>query len=290
MTGYGDAEGQLDGVTYIVEIKSVNNRYFKPRIKLPESVAFLEEDIYKLLSNNISRGAVDYVLRLRNISADMLYDINMPALETYLTKLKEATDGAGMAGALDASSLLSLPGILEPRKPDEDKIKQVTEIVMSLSDKAIEQLKNMRQTEGAELQAELVRHCKVIEEKLGIIEGRKDMVLSEYHDKLGQRIDRLLADGKLKLDKEILAREVAVFAERCDICEELARLTSHIKQFEDSCESDRQAGRKLDFIAQEMLREANTIASKSADVEIAHHVVDIKCSIDRLKEQIQNVE
>lgn len=290
MTGYGDAEGQLNGVTYIIEVKSVNNRYFKPRIKLPESVAFLEEDIYKLLSDSISRGAVDYVLRLRNISADMLYDINMPALKTYLGKLKEVTDAAGMAGSLDATSLLNLPGILEPRMPDEDKIKQVSELVLSLSAQAVEQLKKMRQAEGAELKADLVKHCKTVEEKLAVIESRKDTVLQEYHDKLSQRVDKLLAGAKLKLDKEILAREIAVFAERADISEEVARLTSHIKQFENACSSDRQSGRKLDFIAQEMLREANTIASKSADVEIAHHVVDIKCSIDRLKEQIQNIE
>lgn len=290
MTGYGDAEDQLNGVTYSVEIKAVNNRYFKPRIKLPETVAFLEEDIYELLRQNITRGAIDYVLRLKNISSDMLYDINVGALKTYLSKIKEVTDTADMTAPLDVTGLLNLPGILEARSPEEDKAKQVKELVLGLTEQAIKQLVKMRQAEGAELRADLIKHCKAITEKLEVIESRKDVVLQEYNDKLKQRVDQLLAAAKLKLDEETLAREVAVFAERADISEEIARLLSHIKQFQDSCDSEGQAGRKLDFIAQEMLREANTIASKSADVEIAHNVVDIKCSIDRLKEQVQNLE
>lgn len=290
MTGYGDAEGQLDGVTYIVEIKSVNNRYFKPRIKLPETVAYLEEQIYDLLRHNISRGAIDCVLRLKNVSADMLFEINVPALKVYLDKLNEVTSSADTNTPMDVSSLLNLPGILEPVLPDEQKVQQVKESVLGLVARAIEGLKKMRQAEGAELQADLLKNCQAIKESIKQIRQRKDSVLQQYYDRLKTRVDELLSSAKLQLDPETVAREVAVFAERSDISEEITRLGSHLKQFEENCQTDGQAGRRLDFLGQEMLREANTIGSKAANVEIAHCVVDIKCSIDRLKEQVQNIE
>jgi uncharacterized protein (TIGR00255 family) len=287
MTGYGDAEGQLEGVTYIIEIKGVNNRYFKPKIKLPETVAFLEEQVYDLLRRNIVRGSVDYVLRLKNASADMLFEINVNALTVYLNKLKTI---AGTGAPMDVGGLLSLPGILEPMSPDEQKIKRVEDFVLELSKKAIEDFKQMRRTEGAELEADLLKNCTEIRQYLEKIRQRKDSVLQQYHDRLKARVDELLAGVNIKLDPDTLSREIAVFAERCDISEEITRLESHLKQFEDNCRTDGQAGRRLDFLGQEMLREANTIASKAADVEIAHCVVDIKCCIDRLKEQVQNVE
>lgn len=290
MTGYGDAEGQLDGVTYIVEIKGVNNRYFKPRIKLPESVAFLEEDIYELLRHNIDRGTIDFVLRLKNVSADMLYAINESALKAYLTKLSDIASSKQMNCPIDVGGLLNLPGVLEPLSPEEEKASRVKKLVLDISKEALEQLKQMRKAEGAELEADLVKHCNVIKERLETIKKRKNDVMQEYHEKLKQRVEELTAGARLKLDEDVVAREVAVFADRSDISEEIARLESHLKQFEDSCKSQGQSGRRLEFLAQEMLREANTTASKAGDVDIAHCVVDIKCSIDRLKEQVQNVE
>jgi len=287
MTGYGDAEGQLDGVTYIVEIKGVNNRYFKPKIKLPETVAFLEEQLYELLRRNIVRGSVDYVLRLKNASADMLFEINVNALTVYLDKLRTI---AGTGGPMDVGGLLSLPGILEPMRPDEQKSGRVREFVLELSRRAIEDFRQMRRTEGAELEADLLKNCAEIRRHIEKIRQRKDLVLQQYHDRLKARVDELMAGVNIKLDPDTLSREIAVFAERCDISEEITRLESHLKQFEENCKTDGQAGRRLDFLGQEMLREANTIASKAADVEIAHCVVDIKCCIDRLKEQAQNVE
>ncbi len=136
----------------------------------------------------------------------------------------------------------------------------------------------------------MLKHCEFIKASLDKIKQRKDVVIQEYHEKLRNRVEELTAGARLKLDENIITREVAVFADRSDISEEIARLESHLKQFMQSCESDGEAGRKLDFLAQEMLRESNTIASKASDVEIAHCVVDIKCGIDRLKEQVQNVE
>jgi uncharacterized protein (TIGR00255 family) len=220
MTGYGDAEGQLDGVTYIVEIKGVNNRYFKPKIKLPETVAFLEEQLYELLRRNIVRGSVDYVLRLKNASADMLFEINVNALTVYLDKLRTV---AGTGGPMDLGGLLSLPGILEPMRPDEQKSRRVREFVLELSGRAIEDFKQMRRTEGAELEADLLKNCAEIRQHLEKIRQRKDSVLQQYHDRLKARVDELMAGVNIKLDPDTLSREIAVFAERCDISEEITR-------------------------------------------------------------------
>lgn len=290
MTGYGDAEGQLDSVTYIVEIKGVNNRYFKPRIKLPETVAFLEEEIYELLRKCIVRGSVDYVLRLKNASADMLFAINTNALTAYLNTLKKVAQATGIDNPMDVGGLLNLPGILEPMSPDKKKAMRVKEIVLDLTCRAVEKFRQMRRTEGTELQADLLKNCDEIKSHLDKICAKKDSVLKQYHERLRSRVDELMTGVNIKLDPDTLSREIAVFAERSDISEEVTRLASHLKQFADNCEADGQAGRRLDFLGQEMLREANTIASKASDAQISHYVVDIKCCIDRLKEQVQNVE
>jgi uncharacterized protein (TIGR00255 family) len=148
----------------------------------------------------------------------------------------------------------------------------------------------MRAAEGGSLEADLKNHCQAISEDLERIRSRGAAVLHEYAIRLRKRVDGLLAEAKLKLDEETLAREVAILADRSDISEEIARLDSHLEQFIQSCHSNDQAGRRLDFISQEMLREANTIASKASDAEIIRSVVDMKCRIDRIKEQVQNIE
>ncbi len=148
----------------------------------------------------------------------------------------------------------------------------------------------MRASEGQYLEADLKGHCQAMAAELEKVRQRSDSMVHEYATRLRKRVDTLLAEAKLKLDEETLAREVAILADRSDISEELARLDAHLQQFSQICETDGQAGRRLDFLSQEMLREANTVASKAADAEIARRIVDVKCLIERLKEQIQNVE
>ena len=290
MTGYGDAEGQLKGVTYAVEIRTVNNRYFKANIKLPETVAFLTEAIEKLLRRNLSRGTVNYVLRLRNASANVLFDIDETALQAIMERLSRIASSANINCPIDIGSLLSLPGILEPASPDENIAEQIKKTVLEISQEAIEKLKQMRAAEGTALEADLKKHCSAMKQDIERICARSEVVLTRYAEKLKKRVNELLAGAKLKLDEETLAREVAIFAERSDISEEIARLDSHLQQLLQGCQTNSQAGRRLDFISQEMLREANTIASKASDTEITSCVVDIKCRIDRIKEQVQNVE
>ena len=290
MTGYGQAQGEVNGVSYLVEIKTVNNRYFKTIIKLPEPAAFLDEDIEKLLRKNLSRGTVNYVLRLKDVSANALFDINETALQAVVEKLSRAGSSAGITGAIDIGNLLSLPGIIQPALPDKEIAEQIKKVILEISQEAINKLKEMRAAEGGFLEADLKKCCSAIEQDLEQIRARSGGVLLEYANKLRKRVDELLAHAELKLDEDILAREVAIFADRSDISEEIARLESHLQQFAQCCQAKDQAGRRLDFISQEMLREANTIASKSSDTEMTRCVVDIKCQIDRIKEQVQNVE
>jgi uncharacterized protein (TIGR00255 family) len=295
MTGYGQAQGDIDGVSFAVEIRTVNNRYYKSSIKLPESTAFLEEDVEKLLRKNLSRGMVAYTLRLKKTGPSVLPDIDETALKTYMEKLTAIIATADAKCRIDIGSLLNLPGIIVPISHDEQVAEQIREAVLSTTQKAINSLKEMRAVEGEALAADLQRHCREIRRILGQIQARSGAVLQQHHKKLKKRVEELLADAKLKIDEETLAREVAVFAERSDIAEEIARLNSHLDQFEAGCQesaaqANGAAGRRLDFISQEMLREANTIASKAFDSEIAGLVVDVKCRVDRIKEQVQNIE
>ncbi len=290
MTGYGEAQGEADGVSYAAEIKTVNNRYLKTIIKLPELASFLEEDIDKLLRKNISRGTINYVLRLKDTSASALFDIDETALQAVVEKLSRAGSSTGINGAIDIGNLLTLPGIIQPALPDKERAGQIRKFVLEISQEALDKLKQMRATEGDYLEADINKCCATIEEGLEQIRGRTAVVIQEYADKLKKRVNELLSHAEITIDEGILAREVAIFADRSDISEEIARLESHLQQFAQCCRGSDQAGRRLDFISQEMLREANTIASKASDTETTRYVVDIKCQIDRIKEQVQNIE
>ena len=290
MTGYGEAQGEADGVSYAAEVKTVNNRYLKTIIKLPELASFLEEDIDKLLRKNISRGTINYMLRLKDTSASTLFDIDETALQAVVEKLSRAGSSTGINGAIDIGNLLTLPGIIQPAMPDKERAGQIRKFVLEISQEALDKLKQMRATEGDYLEADIKKCCTTIEEGLEQIRGRTAVVIKEYADKLKKRVNELLSHAEITIDEGILAREVAIFADRSDISEEIARLESHLQQFAQCCRGSDQAGRRLDFISQEMLREANTIASKASDTETTRYVVDIKCQIDRIKEQVQNIE
>ena len=284
------ANGDLDGVSYAVEIRTVNNRYLKNIIKLPETDAFLEDDIDKLLRKNLSRGTINYVLRLKDVSASALFEIDEFGLRGVVEKLHEVGSSVSGGGTIDMASLLSLPGIVRPVQPGEEESVKVRRLVLELTQQAIDKLKKMREAEGNFLEADLLQHCAAMAEELKWLRQRSGSVTKEYAKRLRKRVDELLAEAKLKLDEETLAREVAILADRSDIAEEIARLDAHLQQFRQICETERQAGRRLDFLSQEMLREANTVASTAAAAQMARCVVDVTGLIERLKEQIQNVE
>ncbi|MBN2455661.1 MAG: YicC family protein [Sedimentisphaerales bacterium] len=290
MTGYGLAEGQLQDVIYTVEIRALNNRYFKASIKLPEMAAFLEANVEKLLREELVRGTINYVLRLKNADVEVLFDIDQKVLGSILKRLSNIMDSANVHYPVDITALLSLPGVLAPVMPRNKQAEKIRQTVFALTVEAMANVKQMRVAEGAVLADDLQKQCEQIHQNLELIKARSLNVLKDYRKKLRKRVDALLAEAKLKLDEDTLAREVAVFAERSDISEEIARLGSHLQQFVDACKGNGQAGRRLEFISQEMLREANTLASKAGDAEIARSVLDMKCRIDRIKEQVQNIE
>jgi uncharacterized protein (TIGR00255 family) len=289
MTGFGDAAAERDGIHYAVEIRSLNNRFFKPVIKLPDSVSGLEPELETVLREHLGRGSITYILKMRMDSADAAYHINTQALKSYLEQL-QAVKGLDRLVTIDLAALVQLPGVCQEPRDESDEIAKHGPVVNELTLKAIAKLSTMRQREGRSLFDELMRHVKAISSNLAEIEKRAPSVIEDYHKRLSQRVAQLLSKAELKVSEVDLIKEVAVFAERADIAEEIQRLGHHLKSFEEACQTDEHAGRKLDFITQEMLREANTIASKANDAPIARHIVEIKGAIDRLKEQVQNVE
>jgi len=290
MTGYGAVVDEFDGVSYAVEIKAVNNRYLKTIIKLPEGTAFLEDDVDKELRRHLSRGTINYVLRLKAVAENALFEIDEAALRSVVTKLNAVGIATGVKGSIDLASLLALPGIVQPVVPDEEQCVRIKEFVLRLTARALDKLERMREAEGVFLEADLKKHCDAIHKELETVRVCSGSVTQDYAKKLRKRVDELLAEAKLKLDEQTLAREVAILADRSDISEEITRLDAHLQQFAQICQTEGESGRRLDFLSQEMLREANTVASKAGDARITRCVVDIKCLIERLKEQIQNVE
>jgi uncharacterized protein (TIGR00255 family) len=289
MTGFGDATCERDGTHYAVEIRSLNNRFFKPIIKLPDNLSGMEPELESMLREKLGRGSITYILKMRTDSAEAAYHINIEALRSYLDQLQQVK-GLDRFVQIDLAGLVQLPGVCQEPRDETDEIQRHGPIVRELTEKGIARLDTMRRSEGGKLFEELMRHLKVISSSLVEIQKRAPLVVDDYHRRLSQRVNQLLAKAELQVNQADLVKEVAVFAERADICEEIQRLTSHLDAFEQSCRNGEHGGRKLDFIAQEMLREANTIASKANDSDIAKHCVEIKGAIDRLKEQVQNVE
>jgi uncharacterized protein (TIGR00255 family) len=289
MTGFGDASAERNGTHYAVEIRALNNRFFKPIIKLPENVSGMEPEIETKLRQALGRGSITFILKMRMDSAEAAYHINAQALSAYLEQLKQIRGLENMV-TIDLASLVQLPGVCQEPRDESDEIKRHGEMIREITVTALDRLTAMRCREGAALMADLLKHTKLIASHLAQIQVRAPHVIEDYHKRLTQRVNQLISKAELQVGHADLLREVAVFAERADISEEIQRLTSHLEAFEQGCTSGEHAGRKLDFIAQEMLREANTIASKANDAAIAGHIVEIKGAIDRLKEQVQNVE
>lgn len=292
MTGYGDASSQVNGCHYFVEVRSLNNKYFKANIRLAEEFQGLEAEFESRLRERVSRGTVTVTARCSEDSASAAHEINTRALTTYVDALKKLPDVASGEIRLDAGSLLGLPGVLQPPANEEDRVKNARDAFVPLLDKAIASLLAMREREGKVLVADLESHRQLIASRLADIAERAPAVVSEYQTRLRSRVESLIRESQLAVEPGDLVREIAIYAERTDIAEEIKRLSAHLDQFRDmlSGKDGKPLGRTLDFLAQEMLREANTIASKSPDATIARAAVEIKGAIDRIKEQSQNVE
>lgn len=290
MTGYGAEQCAEHGASYTVELKSVNNRYLKLSIKIPEPLQYLESDIEKLLRKKLLRGSVTYALRVRYEKDADLRSINLDVMQQYIDRLSSLRTPTEIKTTIDLAALTQLPGVCEPPELDEQKRNQYRETIQQLTQQALDHLLLMRDEEGRALYGDLVKGCEAIRKEIETIRSRAPQVIHEYHERLHSRVSILMQQSKLQLEADALAREIAIYAERCDIEEEITRLLSHLEQFDQVCHRGENVGRTLEFLAQELLREANTIASKSNDATICRSVVEIKGQIDRLKEQAQNVE
>ncbi len=289
MTGFGRAEDVCDGVHLAIELRSVNNRYFRPTLKMPEFLAGVGSEIESSLRNRIGRGAVTVSVRVK-LPPDQLNRLNVDALSTYVEQLRSLEIDADPLLRIDLGSLLQLPGVLQSEH-EADLAGKLTAPLLKVLAAAAEKLTEMRDQEGLALATELAEYCQLISKHLDEVQKYAPKVIQQYHERLTVRVNDLMRSSGASIEPEVLAREVAIFAERADIAEEISRLRGHIEQFEKTVASSTEpCGRKLDFLAQEMLREANTIASKANDAEIVQSSVEIKTAVDRIKEQVQNVE
>jgi len=289
MTGFGSAAGQVESVSYVVEIRSVNNRYLKLSCKLPDFLSAAESEIEALVRQRVRRGTLTLSVQTRLPEDKAAGRLNIAAINSYLDQLRTVDVEGNPMLRVDLAALTALPGVYEPPSL-EDLADSTQEGLLELVAQAVEALAAMRVKEGGNLKADLLVNCDEVERNLAAVAEIAPRIVVDYQDRLAARVGELTRAGKVKIDEDLLAREVAIFADRCDIAEEMTRLRAHLEQFRQTADLPEPAGRKLDFIAQEMLREANTIASKANNAEIGRHVVNIKTAIDRIKEQVQNVE
>ncbi len=292
MTGYGEATSTLDGASFFVEVRSLNNRYFKATIRLPEEFQGLEAEIESQLRRRIARGSITLVATCADDTAQAAFTINHRALEQYIAQLQRTPQVASGAAKLDVGPLLSLPGVLQPPANEEARLERARRAFLPLVDRATDAMIAMRHREGQALLTDLLAQRDQIEEHLKVVRERAPRVVHDYETRLRQRIDLMLREAGVSVQPVELIREIAVYAERSDISEEITRLSEHLRQYEDLLlrSPDRPVGRTLDFLTQELLREANTMASKSSDSLISRAIVEIKGCIDRIKEQVQNIE
>ncbi|MGD1914679.1 MAG: YicC/YloC family endoribonuclease [Phycisphaerales bacterium] len=289
MTGFGDARIEAGGVTYSLEVRSVNHRYLKVSVRLPEELSPLEGGLEESVRGLLQRGSVSIRCSAEGSPAGQAGAINQGVLDAYVSALHDAAGRIGNTGdasaSFDLASLLSLPGVLKV-EPMDERLKAAREAFAKLLPEACDNLVQMRSREGEALDSELRELCGVVSSSLESVVDRAPEVSKQYEARLKARIEQLLPEAE-PVD---IVREVASYAERCDVNEEISRLSGHVEQFLATLDEDGPVGRKLDFIAQEMLREANTIASKSPDADLSRAAIEAKAAIDRMKEQVQNVE
>ena len=292
MTGFGSASAERDGVGYLVEVRSLNNRYYKSTIRLPEDLQALEAELESILRRRLNRGTV--VLRVVRTEAGVsaAFTVDTDAIADYVNQIRSVPQLDGLTITLDAGTLLQLPGVLRSEIDEVERFEQARAIVSELADRACDGVIEMRGHEGRALAGELLEMLDTIDERLLKVAALAPDVIRAYEQRLKQRIEMLLDNADLRVTETDVIREIAVYAEKTDIAEEVQRLGAHLVQFREllNPSNPKPVGRTLDFLAQEMLREANTIASKSPDAAISRETVEIKGAIDRIKEQVQNVE
>lgn len=288
MTGYGRARTAIDGREISIEIRSVNHRYLDVNIKCPRAYSFLEEPLKKAAGERIARGKVDIFVQFIGASADdVTVKVNLPLAQHYLCALQELSQATGLANDISLLTLAKMPEVLteEQAEPDTEKL---TNDVLTVFHLAVDEFEHMRLREGEKMAADVRARGETIVHLLEQVEARAPQRTIEYREKLEKRINELLSDTTI--DPQRILTEAAVFADRTAIDEETVRLRSHLSQLDQMLLESKPIGRKLDFLVQEMNRESNTIGSKANDVALSKLVVELKSEIEKIREQIQNIE
>ena len=288
MTGYGRSQMLVDGMNITVEVKSVNHRYFEFSSRLPRSYGFLDEKLKSFFMGKLTRGKMECYVQIETVEEpDTVISVNHPLVKGYLDAYKELAETYGLENNIKVSDISRVSDIFSIRKQaaDEDKIWAA---VQAVAEEALNGFVSMREREGSRLREDVLSRLEIILENVSFIEERSPQTVKEYNEKLLGRLRELLADAHI--DEQRILTEAAIFADKIAVAEETVRLRSHISQMRSFLDSDEAVGKKMDFLIQEFNREANTIGSKAQDVEIARRVVAVKAEIEKIREQIQNIE
>ncbi len=288
MTGYGSARGTVEGIEVCVELKSVNNKFLDTAIRMPRSFLFAEETIKQAVSSHISRGKVDVFVTVdTSMADDMVVRVNEPLLDGYLEALKGIADKHGLTNDISVMGVSRLPDVLSVEKKELDA-DAVAAGMRSIAEQALQDFDRMRIVEGDKLRLDVLEKLRTIERLVTVIEENSPKTVQEYRERLLGKLNEVL--GTAGIDESRILTEAAIFADKIAVDEETVRLRSHISQLRQMLETGSPIGRKIDFLLQEFNREANTTGSKCQNSDIAHVVVDLKSEIEKIREQIQNIE
>lgn len=288
MTGFGRDLEHINGRDILVEIRSVNHRYYEFNAKVPRIYGYLEQKLKSFLNGKISRGKVEISLSVFNSDVtDENIEVNVSIAKEYINALKNANAELSLENDLSLSKIMGLPDIFTVKKVIEDE-ENVWNDVMPVASTALEKFISMREAEGEKMKADFINRLNFIEDKVTEIENRSPEVTESYRKHLYERLSEILEDKNI--DEQRILTEAAIFSEKTAVDEETVRLRSHISQFRQLIEMNEPVGRKLDFLIQEFNREVNTIGSKAQNIDITKIVVDLKSEIEKIREQVQNIE
>jgi uncharacterized protein (TIGR00255 family) len=292
MTGFGEARYQSDALTLSVELRALNNRYLKVSVRASDPYHLLEPEFEKVVRRAVRRGTVQIHFRCERQAAPADFRINATALASYLKQVEAVQAELGLQdrGGSLLAQVLALPGVVPEPGSLTAHLEEDWPVIERTLQAALDKLQGMRREEGRAMAQELLAHRDTIAAHLERIRARIPQVTTIYRDRLYERVRQLLGELDVQLDRSDLIKEVSIFAERSDIAEEVVRLASHLGQFQEMMNDKESPGRKLEFLTQEMFREANTIGSKASDVEISREVVEIKATLEKIRELVQNVE
>jgi uncharacterized protein (TIGR00255 family) len=289
MTGYGRGETKSDSTNFVVEMKSVNHRYNDIIIRMPKKLSVLEERIRKLIKSSIKRGRIEtYISIVESGETDIKIAPNVDLVKQYYASLKEIKNEIGLKDEITLSQLTSFPDVFKVENEEQDEELIWQSLKPAIND-ALSSLIHMRKIEGSKLAEDIKNRGKKIYDIVKSIESRAPQIVKEYRDKLMDRVKEL-TDGTVEIDENRIAVEVSIYADRSNITEELVRLCSHLEQLNAILDESGAIGRKIDFLIQEMNREINTIGSKSSDIEISSAVIEVKSELEKIREQVQNIE